>query len=145
MTEQAPATTFHIRRFDNLCNTGCLPLAVRGWHEMIAEGHSDGGILLAWDQKVIRADLRGIPIGVLTWSKQDWSNSIFVNLAYVVPEMRRRGAHKLMFSDLVEQAKGLQIPAIVSGTHIDNTEAQKAMLGQGRKAIGMVFRYLVQA
>ncbi len=133
-----------IRHFKTIGRTPLLPLAVRGWAELIEVGHHDGGFLLAWDQEAVGAfDDDGAAIGVLTWMDQGWQNAIAIALGYVVPERRRQGVHTAMWNALIVKARERGRPVILSGGLISNVECRAMMRTQGRAEYGFLTQYVV--
>jgi len=131
-----------IRHYNNMTRTPALALAVEGWMWLVKKGHTDGGFVLNWEQKAILA-LRenAVPVGVLTWSDQPWNASVFVNLAYVKLAFRRTGVHTAMFDALVERARELGRPTILSGAMKTNNVSRHAMKAQGRVEYAVMTKF----
>jgi GNAT superfamily N-acetyltransferase len=135
-----------IRHVETISRTPALTLAVRGWHDLVMNGAHDGGVLVGYDHKAILAvDDDGTPVGVLTWSDQEWQNAVWVNLAFVIPERRRQGVHKAMFAALVVKARELKRPVILSGTTLDNQPSRAMMDAEGRDAYAIMTKFPVPA
>jgi GNAT superfamily N-acetyltransferase len=134
-----------IKHYDAIGHTPALRLAVRCWHELLEAGLiDDGGIAVGWDHKAIVAFAEGgTPIGVLTWTNQDWANQLHVALAYVIPQHRRQGVHTAMWHALVAKAVELKRPVIASSTSLGNLASRQMMAAQGREETGVVTRYRV--
>jgi RimJ/RimL family protein N-acetyltransferase len=136
-----------IEHYDRIVRTPALKLAVQCWHELLSSDLiDDGASAVSWDQKAIVAfdDLNARAIGVLTYFDQDYTNSVAVALAYVLPGYRGMGVHTAMWQTLVEKAKELKRPCITSSTHVDNATSRDAMRSQGRKELGVLVRYKVE-
>ena len=134
--------TIRIEHFDRVMNTPALPLAVRGWHELLCAGLTDlGAQCVAWDHKAIVAFSGDTPVGVLTWFDQDWTGRLHVALAYVLPDHRRQGIHTTMWESLKDKAVEMKRTAIVSSTHIQNAASRASMLKQGRTEHGVYTQY----
>jgi GNAT superfamily N-acetyltransferase len=110
-----------------------VELAVMGWLELIqVVGDNDGSIKIGWDHKVIVAQNKGTAVGVMTWYDEEHLSRLWINLAFVRPDFRRRGVHTIMFQELVEKAKELGRWRIGAGTFVGNTKSLAAMKKQGR-------------
>jgi GNAT superfamily N-acetyltransferase len=138
-----------IKHTDRILHSPALKLAVEGWFYLLQSDMVDlGAVMIAWDHKAfiayggIAGD-RAEPVGVLTYTDQDWSNTLFVNIAYVIPTWRRQGVHMKMWEAIVEKAKVLQRPMITSSTHINNAISRASMAKQGRKETSVYVRYNV--
>jgi GNAT superfamily N-acetyltransferase len=126
-----------IEELDSMLNTPAIKLAVSGWHALLQAGFADeGGCVVQWDQKAllgwVEGDGRQCPVAVLTYYDRPAMNDMWISLAYVLPEWRRKGVHTALFARLVEKAKEAKRRAICSGAHINNTASRQAMLAQGR-------------
>jgi GNAT superfamily N-acetyltransferase len=134
-----------IRHYDAICNTPALRLAVRCWNELLEmDASPGGGVMIGYDHKSIVAFADdGTPVGMLSWINQDWANQLYVMLAYVVPEHRRKGVHTAMWRALVEKAIELKRPVIAGGTSIANVGSRAMMASQGRAEAGIYTKYVV--
>jgi GNAT superfamily N-acetyltransferase len=140
--DEAP---FRIVHADTLLNTEALALAVRGWSQLLDAYQIDlGACAVAWDHKaIICVAGPDNPIGVLTYTKQDWANQFVIVLAYVKPPHRRQGIHTAMFNALVRRAEEQKISVILSGSSIRNMVSRAAQRSQGRIESGVITRFKV--
>jgi hypothetical protein len=129
--------------------TPALPLAVRCWHELLTAGHiDDGAVAVAWDHKAIVAFYKAAgrlekPIGVLTWQDIEWSSTINVALAYVVPEARMLGVHTALWDELVVKAQQMGRQVISSSVSTYNLGSKAAIKSQGRQFAGLIVKFAV--
>ncbi len=123
-----------VEHYDLLMNTDALPLAVRGWHELLdLELIDRGAILVQFDHHAVVARVAQTPVAVLTWMDQEWSNALFVVLAYVLPEHRRRGLHsRYLWPAVIDKARERNRPVIYSGASIRNHASRALQRSQGR-------------
>ncbi len=69
-------------------------------------------------------------------------SSWWISLTYVVPEYRRKGVHTALFKTLEARAlKRGDILSLQSGTHPNNTAAQRAFARQGRDLYYIAYKY----
>ena len=138
--------TLRIEHFNRVLNTPGLLLAVRGWYELLCANLIDPGApAVGWDHRAIVAFDGDMPVGVLTWFDQEWTGTVQVALAYVMPEHRRRGVHTALWEALKDKAVELKRAAISSSTHMRNTASRASMSKQGRVEDGVYLRYEVKS
>ena len=84
-----------------------MAFAIRANAEMIREHQSSPNLCgISWDQRaVVAQDDNGRPIGIITFSKINWTQCFSIALGFVVPLMRRRGIYEAMWQELVSGRK----------------------------------------
>lgn len=100
----------------------------------------------AWSDSCLAwVDDSGQIHGFLVYRPNEQRAEWFIMLAYVVPRWRRTGLHSRLFRTLIERAETRgDIRTILSGTHVDNHAAQAAFKAQGRKAISIMYEYVIK-
>ena len=132
-----------LRHYESLPYTPAIALALEGWHELAQAGHCDpGGIFVAWDHHAIVAfDKLDHPLGVLTFTKQDWNRTCFVVIGWVLPAHRSRGVYRAMWDKLVVLAQEWKFARIEGTTAIENDKMRAVAKALGRKERGVYLWY----
>lgn len=122
--------------------TSYAGFAVRAHASMIEEGQSDSRdvMVVAQQSAIIARIASGETIGILTFLPSEASNTIFLYLAYVVPDYRRRGVFRLMHDELVKAAERRGVAAIESVSMISNTVYRAAVVSAGSRVVAQVHR-----
>ena len=124
--------TIEITEYDGLNFTPALPIAARGWMELMDAGLVQNCLLLGLDQKAFTYSIDGIIAGVLVFEHHAYRKEVFVILGYVLPEYRRTGVYRALWLALVEKAKDLKCHHITSGTAAANESMRSAAAALGR-------------
>lgn len=138
---------FVIVPYPHTNNTPAAVLATRGWLEVLEDQGADPILNVYWDHKALVAFGRCItpsdpdssgpseewyPVAVLTWQHLEAFDQVFINIGWVSPPWRRRGAFTALFEHLVDvEVPKLEKPVrqIQFGTSVRN----KRMRGVGAK------------
>ena len=116
--------------------------AVRAHAALLESAQADDcEVLVHAQQSAIVARLAtGEPIGILTFNKQEQSNSIFVFIAFVVPDFRRRGVFRLMNEELVKSAERLGASRIEMVSSVGNASFNLVATASGYRVVAQVYR-----
>lgn len=123
----------NVRRYEGLNGTPALPLALRGWTDLVDRGMCRNVVMLFWDNWAVVAELDGTPVGVITFSKSDWLREFHISIGFVLPEYRRRGVYRAMWTDLVAWARELKFRAIEGSTKAENATMRSVAAALGRR------------
>lgn len=131
--------------FKGIVNTPIHPYIMNSWNYLLRSGLTDGASCPTWDDNAIAAYLESEPVGVLTWIKNEWCKTISVRLGYVEPAFRNRGIYRIIFSHLIQVARGEGISIIDGFTSAKNEDMQKVMGRLGREKYSIGYRFIVDA
>ena len=76
------------------------------------------------------AELDGVPVGYLSWQREE-DGRVKINKLYVLPPHQRRGLGRQMLEHICEQARGLGAPAVWLQVNKRNERAVSAYLRAG--------------
>ena len=104
-----------------------LNLTLLAHKEMIKNKHVDldYGINIKTDNSALVYYVKNIPVGIISFYTLE-SNSIWIDLSYVLSKYRKRGIWYDMRAALKEYASYLHAPAIFSGVFSNNKASLKA-------------------
>lgn len=116
--------------------------AVRAHAALIEEGLSEPHEVMVYnDQSAIVARLAtGEPIGIVTFTKVDATNSFFIRIGFVVPDFRRRGVFRLMQDELFITAERRGVTRIEFASMIGNTVMNRVATSVGYHVRAQVYR-----
>lgn len=116
--------------------------AVRSHAALIEEGLSDPcEVMVHPDHSAVVARLAtGETIGILTFSKNDASNTLFAWVTFVVPDFRRRGVYRLMHEELVRAAERRGCVGIEAVSVVGNAGFNRAAVSGGMRVVAQVYR-----
>lgn len=125
---------------------GCaaLPLAVRGWSELLEKGNAGDCVALQWDQSALWIEEDGAPVAVIVWQLQDYRSEVWISLSYVSPVFRNRGYFKALYGRLVELAQEKKLTRIAGGVNVANHVMRAAAESVGRRADYLVYAQSVE-
>lgn len=112
-----------IERYKTINYTPALLLAMKAWVEAHERGVGDLSASVYWEQSGIVIFVPEgsveVPAGVITWSRQPALDAVYVEQAWVEESRRGIGLFRLMWGDLVKQAKELGVGHIRLGAHAE--------------------------
>lgn len=135
-----------VRMFDNVGHCAVWSMIPEAMDELarMGVGFTPAEPPIWSDPCMAWIDDQGQVRGFIVYRPGEQRAEWFIMLAYVVPKWRRTGVHSELFRTLVARAeKRCDIRAILSGTHVDNHAAQAAFKSQGRKAISIMYEYVI--
>ena len=115
--------------------------AVRAHAALIEDGLSDpADILVDAQHRAIVARVGEEPVGILTFIEDTRLNSVFVCVAFVVPDYRRRRIFGLMYEELIKAAERLGASRIEAITATNNVVFPRAADRVGMRRAGSLYR-----
>ena len=117
--------------------------AIRAHAALLVDGTADEtASMIGWDTKAVIALDGGEIIGIITYDIIKWRGDLAVGVGYVIPQHRGAGVYRLMWNDLVKEAKTAKCGRIYGAIKVGNTEmrAIAAKLGREEESINVIFR-----
>jgi GNAT superfamily N-acetyltransferase len=109
---------------ETLASSGCIPLAVIGWADLMKQGLIDehSADVLNGRYKAIYVERLTFPVAVLAFTIHPEMATAWIRFVYVDSGNRRRGLYRSMLAELVERARAagcVRIQGGVSGLNQD--------------------------
>lgn len=131
-----------IEHVKQLSGNEAMAFAIHANAELIRTGMADGYVCIVnWDDYAIVAKHDNKVIGIITYSIQNWTNSYFVRIGYVIPKYRNKGIYKRLWGRLVEEAHSNSIKCIYGITKVENTALREVAkkLGRVEESVNLAF------
>ena len=133
-----------IKRHSIISQTPAVAFAMRAYADLMDRGHTENYPNLNWNDSAITAWLEEGIVGVIVWTKVDFSKTIQLKLGYIHPAFRKRGIYSKLWDELVKIATNESVWAIEGGTHPDNADMRAIAKKQGRVEYGILYRYVIK-
>jgi GNAT superfamily N-acetyltransferase len=115
--------------------------AIRAHAATIEEGLVEGDeVLIYGDMPAIVARLSDETIGIVAFDEAKARGLLFVYLAFVVPDFRRRGVFRLMHDELVKSAERRGCARIESASSLGNVAYNRAAVALGHRVVSQAYR-----
>lgn len=111
-----------IQYVDQIINTPCFKLAVRGHLELLECGFTDDFVLIQDHYSGFYATFNNHTVGCIIFELTE-NNVIWIYLAYTEIKYRNEGVFKKLLTRLIEWGLNNDVKYIEEGTHVNNTSA----------------------
>jgi GNAT superfamily N-acetyltransferase len=124
-----------LKQADRLGKANAADLIAAVWAELLGNGHAPTyAIPFRMDDKVVWLESEGVPVAILTYTIDQWSDRIWINFAGVSPAWRKQGCYRRLYAEIIRIAQENKLSRVASGVEAGNLPMQEAAVRLGRRA-----------
>ncbi len=128
------STAPEVKHLDKIINTDVSAFCARAWVYLLDKGWCDRDAPYSWDKPAFFIEEAGAVVAAMAYSYNTTNHNLFINLAYVHPEHRRKGLYRLLYEAVLAKAKELGAYEVSSCVDVENKDMQAVAVALGRTA-----------